>query len=269
MVGRAQSSLTPAPRYLQAEMLRHVANVPGLVRLVHSNQGHPQHGPHASGSMQLHSQQASALLSEPPFLVTSPFGRCLEIGDDAGIILGAAASAAKTVGELAKLEPPVLHRDLSLGNIIVLPEDLEQAMEDGGGIEAYLLDLATARRAPGGQLASTSCLELTGTPLFMAISILEGGPHTVSSDLESLFLLLVFLGCRGHVHWANARPEWREAGALKLLALTPGELFFEKYVHQRCRPDLFGAVQRLQKLFFVPSYNREVTVPQFLSALNV
>ena len=34
--------------------------------------------------------------------------------------------------------------------------------------------------------------EMTGTPLFMALSVAWGDPHTVSSDLESLFYSLLF-----------------------------------------------------------------------------
>lgn len=100
----------------------------------------------------------------------------------------------------------------------------------------------------------------------MAISILEGEPHTVSSDLESLFLVLIYLGCRGHVHWANVQPRWRSASALRAIALT--EPYFDKYVRERGRPELLPVVDRLQKLFFVPKYNRNVTVPEFLRALG-
>lgn len=187
--------------------------------------------------------------------------------NDAGFIVGAIACAAETIGRLTELDPPVLHRDISVGNIIVVPGILEQALKEGRLDGAYLLDFATARKAPGGQLASTNVMELTSTPLFMAISILEGCPHTASSDLESLFFLLIFLGCNGHVHWANTRPGWREAAALKMFALLPGRDYFEKYMQQRCRRDLLRMVERLHKLFFMPKYNKEVTVPQFLKAL--
>ncbi len=191
----AQCSLTRGPCCSQAWMYQHLAGVPGPVDMVYSNVDEAHH--------------------EPAFLVTSPFGRCLEMTDEAPFIVGALACAAKTVGRLADLYPPVLHRDLSLGNIIVVEETLERAMLEGKLDGAYLLDLATAREAPGGRLASTSIEELTGTPLFMAIGILEGEPHTVSTDLESLFMVLVYLGFCGHVHWANVPPGWRNASALK------------------------------------------------------
>ena len=39
--------------------------------------------------------------------------------------------------------------------------------------------------------------EMTGTPLFMALSVAWGDPHTVSSDLESLFYSLLYIASDG------------------------------------------------------------------------
>jgi Fungal protein kinase len=244
---------------MQADMLLELAKVPGLVRLVHSNT--------TACQSQQQLVQAHSTPIEPPFLVTTPFGRCLELDDSAEVILKAIACAARTVGCLAQLTPPVLHRDVSLGNLIIVPEEISGALMEGSISGAYLLDLATARRAPGGQVSSSSIRELTGTPLFMACSILEGKPHTVSSDLESLLLLLIYLGCNGHVHWANTLVGSRGALSCKVHALTPGECF-EKYVRKRCRPDLLPAVDRLHALFFFSVYNQQVTVAHFQSALS-
>ncbi len=242
-------------------MLLQLSEVPGLVRLVHSNTAPPH-------AMQLVSEQQQPPSSpdEPPFLVTAPFGRCLDMADDADIILGSIACAAQTVGRMAQQTPPVLHRDLSLGNLIIVPEILEKAPQDDKLEGAFLLDLATSCEAPDGRFP-IDVVELAGTPLFMARTIMEGGDHTQSSDLESLLLVLIYLGCKGHVHWANSRVGSREALPLKVYALLPGESF-EKYVRQRCRPDLLPAVDSLHKLFFVPVYNREVTSQQFLGALS-
>ncbi len=151
------------------------------------------------------------------------------------------------------------------GEMIIVPEVLEKALQEGKLEGAYLLDLATARMAPNGRFPSGS-VNPTGTPLFMARTILEGGDHTESSDLESLLLVLIYLGCKGHVHWANSLG-LRVALSLKAYALLPGQPF-EKYVRQRCRPDLLPAVDRLHKLFFVPDYNTGVTLEQFLAALS-
>ena len=46
--------------------------------------------------------------------------------------------------------------------------------------------------------------EMTGTPLFMALSVAWGYPHTVSSDLESLFYSLLYIASDGKAsHIAN------------------------------------------------------------------
>lgn len=247
-------------------MLALLAGVPGVVRLVHSNAAKPD-ALGQFGSSTTAQQQPATSANEQPFLVTAPFGRCLELDDSAELILGAIACAAKVIGRLAQFDPPVLHRDVSLGNLMIMPETLRQALKQGKADGAYLLDFATARHAPGGQYRSSSSHGVTGTPLFMACSILDNKAHTVSSDLESLLLVLIYLACKGHVHWANCRLLSREALALKAYALSVDSAFHQ-HIEDRCLPGLLPAVTRLRKLFFVPDYKVDVTVEQFLAALS-
>jgi serine/threonine protein kinase len=170
--------------------------------------------------------------------------------------------------------PPILHRDISLGNIVLVAGDAgEQEGESSAPREALLLDFVTAREAPSGRVlptsnsSSSSGEELTGTTLFMAYSVMQGEGHTVSSDLESLFLVLLFIATAGRVHWLNARLGTSAAAALKLEALL-GDKGYMRFTRCRCKEDLVLAVDRLRALFFKPDYNTEVDVQQFLKALS-
>ena len=239
-------------------MLQKLENMPGVVRLLHTSEGH--------------AGKEAAALASTPLLVTAPFGRCMDMEDSASTILGAIACAAGTIGSLAQLKPPILHRDISLGNLIVPAEPLSanDGLVEGWSADALLLDFATARDAPGGEVPSGGMPQLTGTPLFMACSILQGEKHTVSSDLESLFYMLLFLACKGHVHWANSSLWSREALSCKVHSVMVEE-YFDLYVRQRCakvQPALLAPIDRLQKLFFAPAYNRKVSVEEFLKALK-
>lgn len=40
---------------------------------------------------------------------------------------------------------------------------------------------------------------ITGTPLFAAIDVLKGGPHTLSSDFQSLFFSVAYICSKGKV----------------------------------------------------------------------
>lgn len=52
--------------------------------------------------------------------------------------------------------------------------------------------------------------EMTGTPLFMALSVAWGDAHTVSSDLESLFYALLYIASDGAV--SDTTCPWYLAG---------------------------------------------------------
>jgi serine/threonine protein kinase len=229
---------------LQAVMLRQLADVTGVVRLIGSN-------------------HQSAVPEQLPFLVMQPFGRNLSFSDDATTILGAIRSVANTIGSMSQLQPPIVHRDVSIGNIVVIDSDEEL----GTTGQVLLIDFATARSLPTEQHEHDPSV-LTGTSLFMACSVLDGEPHSTSSDLESLFLVLLYLACGGHVHWANTIVCSREARDSKKAVLKVAE-DFERYVLPKCsRSDLRSCVTSLHALFFKPQYNRNVDANAFMTMLT-
>ena len=113
--------------------------------------------------------------------------------------------------------------------------------------------------------------DLTGTPMFMAISTLQRQEQGESSDLESAFYVFLHWATNGTLHWKHARfePDFyaQEAIALKWTAMT---LQFEEKVLDKISDEkLFEIAKRLQALFFPGNqYNRSVLTMEFLKAIN-
>ncbi len=152
--------------------------------------------------------------------------------------------------------PPVLHRDISFGNLIYHGDDQS----------TFLIDFGTAVVAPTGRFLAVNPRSITGTPTFIARSVLAGEGYTVSSELESLMYVFVFMAVDGAAHWGN-----KYIGATALhakVAIFYEQESFEKYVLRRCRSDLVQAVKRLRNLFWRPTYQRSVTPLQFCQALQ-
>ena len=79
-------------------------------------------------------------------------------------------------GHESLLNAGILHRDVSIGNIMLTEK------EDDG----FLIDLDLAIKIGDDQKASGAPSK-TGTKIFMAIGALLGEPHTFMHDLESFF----------------------------------------------------------------------------------
>ncbi len=79
------------------------------------------------------------------------------------------------VGHESLLNAGILHRDVSIGNIMLTEK------EDDG----FLIDLDLAIKTGDDQASSAP--SKTGTKIFMAIGALLGDPHTFMHDLESFF----------------------------------------------------------------------------------
>lgn len=196
--------------------------------------------------------ERGTLSNDVPYLITRPFGNLLAIDDSADLILKVIGRAALIIERLAKRKPPVLHRDISVGNLVYCGEDQE----------TFLIDFGAARDADVAQ----SLQSITGTSTFIARSVLEGEGYSLSSELESLMYVLVFLAVNGVAHWANQRVRPAALLSTKVASFAENESF-NRYVVKRCRSDLVGVVERLQKLFWQPSYQRNISPEQFHEAL--
>jgi len=88
----------------------------------------------------------------------------------------------------------------------------------------------------------------------------------LSSELESLMYVTVFLAVAGHAHWGNV-PIGSDAVSARVHCFHEQESF-EKYIVQRCRSDLVEVVRRLRNLFWQPTYQHNTTALQFQQALQ-
>lgn len=129
------------------------------------------------------------------------------------------------IGHRALLRHGILHRDISLSNIMLAVS----ARRDGR--TCFLLDLDLALRLD--DTADSTTHHRTGTMEFMAIGALAGEPHTYRHDLESFLYVLIWL-CIHHlpgnklvrpaptVLAAWAGPSFLDAAARKRGDMEPG-----------------------------------------------
>ncbi|KAG5192577.1 kinase-like domain-containing protein, partial [Tribonema minus] len=209
---------------------------------------HPASRTHAHVDVQVHMLQRLASIKnvirlegqgvtcDGHFLVTSPYGRRLKPTDSAHVMLRAVRDVASALAMMAAVDPPIIHRDISIGNIVV-----GSSSSSSEETSAYLIDFATA-------LAETSQSSdpetITGTYIFMACQVMLTGVHSIKTDLESLFLVLLYLACDERVPWARA-PSRRMSCALKIQALTMSH----DTLFAQTRDDLLPAVTSLHELF--------------------
>ena len=207
---------------LQANMLKKAANAAGVIELL--DQGFMTGG--------------------TPYIITRPFVTLLD--DSAELIVSVVQQAARTIDSLPTLDSPVLHRDISIGNIVY--------HRSPGS--ACLINYGSAVSAPTESFKTMTPNSITGTTTFMARRVLEGRGYSLSSELQSLMYVTIYLAVEGLAHWAN-KPVGSMALAFKVQTFADKE--GDKFVMRCCHPDLMGAVLRLWQLFWHPCYQRTVT----------
>lgn len=89
---------------------------------------------------------------------------------------------ANFLGHESLLDANILHRDISIGNVM-----LNMAEDDG-----FLIDLDLAIKID--RESASGAPSKTGTKVFMAIGVLSGEDHSFMHDLESFFWVL-FWAC--------------------------------------------------------------------------
>jgi hypothetical protein len=153
------------------------------------------------------------------------------------------------LGHKSLLNANILHRDISIGNVM-----LTEAEDDGFLIDLDLgvkIDREKASGAPSK----------TGTKVFMAIGALYGEEHSFMHDLESFFWLLFWI-C---AHWNGPDKErskteyefWNYKDTKELAKIKAGAVLeqdkFDKEVNGNftayCKP-LITCIQELRKVVF-------------------
>lgn len=122
-----------------------------------------------------------------------------------------------------------------------------------------------------GAAVPTGLSGITGTLLWAPHSVLVGGPHTMSSQLEGLFMSVVYIAADGHVHGRHSPFQTDlEAWAARRRAQFGGEQLLN--MNSVC-PALRPIVQRLHDLFWpfargevMRRYRRDVTCKEVLQA---
>ncbi|DBA84490.1 TPA: hypothetical protein ACH3X1_006109 [Trebouxia sp. C0004] len=175
------------------------------------------------------------------YVITRPFGSLLAIDDCAELVISVVQRAASIIQGLACLTSPVLHRDISVGNLIYYGDDQS----------TFLIDFGIAVVAPTGCFAAVGPQSITGASTVIARSVLEGEGYTLSSDLESLMYVLVFLAVNGAAHLGN-----KPFGPAALHVTFGEQESSENHVLRRCRSHLMQAVKSLRSVFWQPTYHR-------------
>lgn len=111
----------------------------------------------------------------------------------------------------------------------------------------------------------------TGTPTYMALSILRGGSHSVSSELESLFYVLIKVVSTQHALRWESTPFGLRAAGMRWLFMT---LSFEADVLASIPPKCHSVITNLHQLFFAKlagefyGYCCDVGCKEFQEALD-
>ncbi len=171
-------------------------------------------------------------------------------GED--LIMNIESIADFILGHESLLNAGILHRDVSIGNIMLTEN------EDDG----FLIDLDLAVKTSNDRASGAP--SKTGTKIFMAIGALLGEPHSFMHDLESFFWVLFWICI--HYDGRNERGDvkrrivpkyekWNYAGtedlAMTKLGQISEEIFdtVDDYFTNHCKP-LLPCLKELHRVVF-------------------
>ncbi|KAL9019595.1 MAG: hypothetical protein Q9185_003137 [Variospora sp. 1 TL-2023] len=152
-------------------------------------------------------------------------------------------------GHESLLEAGILHRDISIGNIMLTENE-----EDG-----FLIDLDLAIRISNDHASGAP--SKTGTKVFMAIGALYGEPHSFMHDLESFFWVLFWVCIHYDGRNEKGEPkrrvvpqfeEWNYANTEELAMIKLGqtqEEAFDKAVDKSFTSFCWGLIPCMRELY--------------------
>ncbi len=168
-------------------------------------------------------------------------------------IPGSASAISLTcLGHESLLNAGILHRDISIGNIMLTEK------EDDG----FLIDLDLAIKTSDDQASGAP--SKTGTKIFMAIGALLGDPHTFMHDLESFFWVLLWICIHHDGLDKNGKvkrrivpkyEKWNYAGTEELAEIKDGQISnrifstVDNNFTNHCKP-LVPCLRELHKVVF-------------------
>ncbi|KAI4131510.1 MAG: hypothetical protein LQ341_006359 [Variospora aurantia] len=153
-------------------------------------------------------------------------------------------------GHESLLEAGILHRDISIGNIMLTKNE-----EDG-----FLIDLDLAIRISNDHASGAP--SKTGTKVFMAIGALYGEPHSFMHDLESFFWVLFWVCIHYDGQNENGEPNrrvvpqyenWNYASTGELAKMKLGQIqeeAFDKDVDESFTSFCRGLIPCMKELYW-------------------
>lgn len=184
-------------------------------------------------------------------VITLDFGKPLYEASCPAVLITGLIGAIK--GHESLLNSGILHRDISVGNIMLTEN------EDDGFLIDYDLAIRTSNDRASGVPSKT------GTKVFMAIGALLGEPHSFMHDLESFFWVLFWICI--HYQGRNEKGEvkrrivpqyedWNYLSTERLANLKAGLISkgifdtVDNYFTEHCKP-LIPCLKELHKAVFV------------------
>lgn len=188
---------------------------------------------------------------ERRMLILQPVGCLIPYKIEIDALLDLMKQFAGIVGQLAA--KGFLHGDLSYYNVLK-----RQDTND-----ALLVDMQTLMTL--AQAVETGFT--TGTPLFMGWNVIRKRGHLVSTELESLLYVLIFVLTGGILPWRHTPFEDHNLAATVFGIMASDE--FSERVLKRVPRTCHDMLNRLRRLFFPADYATDVTPERFISELHL
>ncbi len=103
--------------------------------------------------------------------------------------------------------------------------------------------------------------------MFAAVSTLRDEPHTLSSELETLFNVMLYTLSGGVLEWQRMKGEHLHLMSAARIGSMYEDLF-ERVVLERVERECWPALQRLRAVFFPRGkFRTDVSCQDFLDAL--
>ena len=107
-----------------------------------------------------------------------------------------------------------------------------------------------------------------GTPLFMGLNVIRKQGLCVSTELETLMYVMIFILSGGILPWRHMAPDDHNLTSVRSGVMTSASEFLRR-VLTRVPKECWDVLDRLRKLFFTPDYNTDVTCANFSAELHL
>lgn len=111
--------------------------------------------------------------------------------------------------------------------------------------------------------------QVTGTPAFMSLAVMNAEHQSVSTELESLLYSMLYAATKGKLHWGGYLHFDPAAYDAKVAAMVSNDRFESKVVSRIDDILLRNVARSIRSLFFAGGrYMKGVQVESFVAAIN-